>query len=250
MADNTSTWSMDGICLKLSAGDFDSLADVVYRRVCRTTFDQPGFCLLNAGPKLDSPGFRRLMVELKQALAELHAARTGHALVYLSAARFDQQETTRLHLDGGPEECFLMLGYEPSEVDAELAIADYSKCAFDLGMTPKEFLARHNPMFRAGHELLVPYLTRIPCFSRTNYQIVCINNSYAPFSATDSKWQGTLHTASILLPDENQRRVINSTMIANLPSGSTDAISAGQLEEFQTTAAVHRKGYDKHHLDE
>ena len=119
-------------------------------RTCRHEFDQPGFCLLNAGRALDSMGFRRLMADLKQAMAEIHEARTGNTLVYLSAARFDQQTTTKPHLDGGPQECFLMLGYEPSAVDAKLEIADYSKCAFDLGLTPQEFLAKHNPMFQAG----------------------------------------------------------------------------------------------------
>src|SRR6478736_2153469 len=187
------TWPRDSICMRPTLVDVPSIAAGIYDRTCRTNFESPGFCVVNAGHSTDSVAFRQLMVDLKRAMATIHESKTGSTLVYLSAARFDQQETTKPHLDGGPDECFLMLGYEPSVVDAELEISDYAKCAFDLGLSPKEFLVRHNPMFQAGHELLRPYATRIPCFSRTEYQIICINNSSAPFSHRNAKWQGTLH---------------------------------------------------------
>ena len=135
------TWPRDSICLRPSSLDAQSLAANIYDRTCRTDFDAPGFCVVNAGHSVDSVAFRQLMVDLKRTMAAIHESKTGSTFVYLSAARFDQQETTRPHLDGGPDECFLMLGYEPSEVDAELEISDYAKCAFDLGLTPKEFLS-------------------------------------------------------------------------------------------------------------
>ena len=213
-------------------------------------FFRAGFCLLNAGSELGSQGLRRLMVRLKQEMAAIHEARTGRTLIYVSAARFDQQTTTRPHLDGGPAESFLMLGYEPSAVRSELEISDYARCAHDLGMTPQQFLARHNPMFRSGIELLRPYTTRIPCFSQPNYQIVCINNSSSPYSADRTTWQGTLHTATVVDPDEGQRRVINSTMIASVPLGTPESVSAAELDEFQRTTAVRRQGYDKRHLQD
>ena len=190
------------------------------------------------------------MVDLKRAMARIQESRTDSALIYLSAARFDQQETTRPHLDGGPDECFLMLGYEPSDVDSELEISDYAKCAFDLGLSPNEFMAKHNPMFQSGYELLRPYSTRIPCFSRNDFQIACVNNSSAPFSQDQPMWQGTLHTATILSPDESARRVINSTMIALAPKGTPDTISESKQKEFVTTSTVRRRGYDKQHLED
>ena len=49
--------------------------------------------------------------------------------------------TTRPHRDGGPDECLLLLGYEPSSVPAELRMADYSRCAHGLGLTPGEEMA-------------------------------------------------------------------------------------------------------------
>lgn len=241
-------WPRDSICMHPTSRDVSLIAPDVYNRTCRTDFDEPGFCVVNVGPSVDSVAFRRMMVELKCAMTALHASETGNTLIYLSAARFDQQETTRPHLDGGPEECFLMLGYEPSDVDAEVEIADYAKCAFDLGITPNDFLAKHNPMFQSGAEMLGPYSTRIPCFSRTDFQILCINNSSAMFSRNPPTWQGTLHTATILTPDESKRRVINSTMIAPARIGTPDAISESELEEFLTTPVVRRRGYDKLYL--
>ncbi|MEM8672120.1 MAG: hypothetical protein AAGG48_31680 [Planctomycetota bacterium] len=242
------TWSHESICMRPSSLNVHSIATDIYDRTCRTHFDAPGFCLVNVGNSIDSVAFRQLMVDLKRAMTGVHESKTESTLIYLSAARFDQQETTRPHLDGGPDECFLMLGYEPSEVDAVLEISDYAKCAFDLGLSPKEFMAKHNPMFQSGYELLRSYSTRIPCFSRTDYQIICINNSSAPFSQNQQTWQGTLHTASILTPDESKRRVINSTMIGSAPAGTPDAITDFQQQEFITTPTVRRRGYDKRHL--
>lgn len=207
------------------------------------SFDAPGFCVLNVGQGIDSVAFRRLMVDLKREMAAVHEEATGSTLAYLSAARFDQQETTRPHLDGGPDECFLMLGYEPSAIDSEFEIADYAKCAFDLGISPKEFMAEYNPMFRSGYEILRPYTTRLSCFSRADYQIICINNSCSPWSDSRPTWQGTLHRATIPAPDESELRVIDSTMIASVPVGTPDRIDGDELNEFMTTSTVRRRDY-------
>lgn len=63
-------------------------------------------------------------------------------------------------------------------------------------------------------------------------------------------WQGTLHTATILTPDESKRRVINSTMIASVPLGTPDSITESQQQEFITTSTVLRRDYDKPHLED
>jgi len=241
---NTLIWPRASICMRPSSLVVQLTAAGIYGSTCRTDFDAPGFCVVNVGNSIDSIAFRQLLVDLKCAMAKVHESKTESTLIYLSTARFDQQETTPPHLDGGPDECFLMLGYEPSEVDAELEISDYAKCAFDLGLTPKEFMAKHNPMFQPGYELLHPYSTRIPCFSRTDYQIICVNNSSAPFSQDQKTWQGTLHAAKILTPDESKRRVINSAMIASAPIGTPDKITESQQQEFVITSVVRRRVYD------
>lgn len=235
------TWPPDATCIQPSSLDVQAIAPDLYDRICRTDFNGPGFGVVNVGSAISSVAFRQLMVDLKRAMGTIHEHRTGNTLIYLSAARFDQQETTRPHLDGGPDECFLMLGYEPSDVESTLAVSDYTKCAFDLGLSPQEFMAQHNPMFQAGHGLLQPYTTSVPCFSQSDYRILCINNSSAPFSQAQPMWQGILHTATILTPDPSKRRVVNSTMIAPAPWGTPDAITPAQQQEFTSTSAVRRR---------
>lgn len=243
MATAVREWSADSICLQSGQREAAGLAELVYSRVCRTDFSQPGFCLLNLGAQLDSVSFRRFMVEMKQALAALQLRTTGETLAYVSVGRFDQQTSTRPHRDGGPEQSLLLLGYEPSEVDSELEISDYSKCAHDLGMTPQEFLQNHNPMSPAGTAMLRPYATRFPCFSPTNYQLVAINNSSAEYAPDRALWQGTLHTATVLRPDGRLHRIINSTMVARVPAGTPDAMSEADLEDFINTSEISGKSY-------
>ena len=124
------------------------LAAIVYERVCRTGFDAPGFYLIDLSPKTSSESLRQVMLSLNDGLRDIHRDHAARDLVFLSAGRFDQRVTTKLHRDGGPDECFLMLGYEPSEVVAEIAIADYAKCAHDMGLSAGEFLDHHNPDVR------------------------------------------------------------------------------------------------------
>lgn len=236
-------WPADSLCLHSSPGDVSQIARDVWQRTCRTDFDEPGFCVVNLTGDVDSHSLRRAMVELKRAMGILNEAHSGRALRYLSLGRFDQQTTTKPHLDGGPDECFLMLGYEPSDVESELEIFDYSRCAFDLGITPKQFMDRHNPMFQAGYDLLRPYSTRVPCFSPREFQIICINNSSARYSSGVT-WQGTLHTATVHDPDVSKRRVINSTMIASVEQGTAASVSIAEQQQFVQTSLVRRRGHD------
>lgn len=233
----TQSWSAADFCMATSPDEarrhLSNLAETVYIRVCRARFNSPGFCLIDLGAAASSPSLRRLMVELKEQLRIIHRSRARRDLVFRSAGRFDQQVTTKLHRDGGPDECFLMLGYEPSPVASEIAIADYSKCAHDMRLTPNEFLGKFNPMFAVGEELLRPYTTRVACFSNRNFQILLINNSIASYAGEEGEgaWQGVLHTATIRNPSEAQRRVVNSTMIASVPLGTPEPLSEEGLQE-------------------
>lgn len=240
------SWSEADFCFALSAGEAErhraDLAAAIYERACRTDFLAPGFCLLNLGTQLTSRSFRSLILALERAMQPLHRARLGRDLVLLSAGRFDQQATTKPHRDGGPDECLLMLGYEPSTVQADLLMSDYSRCAYDLGMTPREFLDQHNPMFVAGERLLQGYTTRVSCFCNQNYQILFVNNSSASFSVEIPAWQGVLHTAAIRKPDPSARRVVNSVMVASVPVGVLGPISESAQEEFVQSELVRGRG--------
>lgn len=249
-----SPWTPADFCLTESfvhaQGHTAELARELYRRVCRTDFSVAGFCLCDLGTEPSSEQFRRLMIDLVHAMGEIHRVHSGHDLAMVSAARFDQQVTTKPHRDGGPNECFLMLGYEPSPIRSTLSMSDYARCAFDLGLTPAEFLEQHNPMFAAGLQLLQDYTTRVDCFSNRHYQLLLINNSIAAYSDTVPVWQGVLHTAAIENPDASVCRVVNSIMVASVPADSATAVSHGEQEEFVRTKQVRRRGYDKPELDE
>ena len=241
-------WTRDQVYLVPTVVNPTAIAAQIYNRVCRTDFTVPGFCVVKLGLSLSSIEFRKLMVELTREMGVLHQRQTGKTLIYISAGRFDQQTTTRPHLDGGPEESLLMLGYEPTHVQSEVEISDYTQCAQHLGISPKEFMAQHNPMFHAGFELLRPYAYRLNEFDVAAYQIVVINNSSAPIDG--KSWLGVLHTATILTPDESQRRVINSTMIAPALPGTPDLVPAHDLRELIHTSLARPKGHHKPYLED
>jgi hypothetical protein len=241
-------WNAKDVCIDPELMDVTDLAERMYAKTCRTNFEQPGFCLIRLGHRVDSVGLRNLMWELKERLARLHESTAGKTVVFESATRFDQQQSTKLHRDGGPKDSLLMLGYEPSDVASSVTIADYSRCAHDMGLSPETFMAMHNPMFPSGASLLLPYTTVLPCFDHREYLILFINNSCN--ECEGDKWQGVLHAASIPLPNESKRRVINSTMLFEAPRGTTDTVTEEEQTEFRTTTAVKRRGYDKINLED
>lgn len=210
-------------------------AGEVFARVFRTGFDQPGFAILVLPANVTSEALRGSMVALKECLSELHAAQCGEALEYLSLGRFDQQTTTRLHLDGAPERSFLMLGYEPTSVRSEFQIADFSCCAHALHLSPDEFLRLHNPIFSSGAALLKDHVTTLADWHEDRPRIVVINNSIAT-PGTQGATYGVLHGASIPMPDPQASRVINSTMIAPVCFVSGDP--AMQVREFVSTDKI------------
>src|SRR5262245_32148457 len=127
--------------------DAAGLAGRVAPAVFRTDFEAPGWALLDLGLGLEPRAFRGLLVALGEALAGLYQAQFGGRLSWVSLSRFDQQNSTRPHRDGGPDASLLVLGYEPTEVPSRLWLLDYSKAAHERGITPAEFLDCCNPAF-------------------------------------------------------------------------------------------------------
>ncbi len=216
----------------LESTDVRREAEAVFERVFRSDFSQPGFAVLVLPAGVGSHELRRSMTMLKERLSELHMERWGEPLEYLSLGRFDQQTTTRLHLDGAPERSFLMLGYEPTQVRSEFHIADFARCASDLGITPVEFMRDHNPMFSGGTDLLRDQVTTIADWPEDRPRIVIINNSMAEpgvFGAT----LGVLHGATIPSPNPQASRVINSSMMA--PACFATCDPAMHVQQFIST---------------
>lgn len=236
-------WNASDYLFDLSTGPQTRLgADVerVFDAAWRFDFSAPGFCVLGLGPDVDSHALRSLMLNLKGRLSEVGGHRGGIRFAYRSLGRFDQQETTRFHLDGAPERSLLVLGYEPSAVRSRLALADYTRCAHDLGIGPGRFLDEFNPMYRRGEEMLAPYVTELVEPARGHSQILLINNSSLPYSEARTNPLGVLHKAEILNPDPSERRVVNSMMLA---AGVAEEVGEEQLRAFIATEEVSKKFY-------
>ena len=207
--------------------DFQNLYDLVWR----TDFGMPGYAAIDL-PDHDSFALRRLMIEVQRAFTAISLSRGRKPFTIRSLGRFDQQVTTKFHLDGAPPESLLVLGYEPSTVGSVLRMADYSRAAHDLGMSPKEFLDRHNPMFTASEKLLQPYIAVVPAPPPGAARLVLVNNSKMPFDGVSP--QGVLHQASIPIPDTTAFRIINSMMLAT----EGENVSEHSLETFLTTRDI------------
>lgn len=215
-------------------------AGAILDAVWRFDFSAPGFCLLDLGPAVDSHQLRSRMLDLKERLSEVGSRQCGVCFAYRSLGRFDQQETTKFHLDGAPDQSLLMLGYESSKVRSRLSLADYSRCAHDLGIEPKRFLDELNPMYRKGAELLARYVTELPQPKEGHARILLINNSSLPYTDARSNPLGVLHKAEIINPDESERRIVNSIMLA---AGVPEEIDEETLRSFVATEEISQKLY-------
>ena len=88
---------------------------------------------------------RRLATELSETGQRLH----GRGLEPTALTMFDQGETTPFHVDGGPNESLLMLGYEPTWRASLLRVACLPTCAAQAGMSTRNFVeAYHGAMSR------------------------------------------------------------------------------------------------------
>jgi hypothetical protein len=134
----------------------------------------------------------------------------------------------------------LILGYEPSSVISRLFLADFTRAAFDLGITPEQFLNDFNPMYRKGEELLGRYVTELPQPDEGQSRILFVNNSSLPFSDARTNPLGVMHKAIIVTPDDAERRIVNSTMLA---VDDRDEIDQDQQQEFVTTDKISQKVY-------
>jgi hypothetical protein len=219
--------------------NFHAIAERVFHVVWRFDFTAPGFVLLDIGPDVDSHTLRSWMVALKERFSEIAIRGGGKPMLFRSMGRFDQQETTKFHLDGGPAESMLILGYEPSKIQSRLLLADYTHAAFDLGITPAKFLQDFNPMYKNGEEILGPYTTELPQPDQSHSRILLVNNSSLPFNEARMHPLGVMHKAIIVTPNKSERRIVNSTMLVT----EGEEISLEKQREFVRTDKISQKNY-------
>ena len=157
-------------------------------------------------------------------------------------SRFDQRNESKPHRDAAPNQSLLLLGYEPSKVASDVWIADYSACAYQLGLSPQQFLEEFNPMYNKGLNLLAPYMMPLIEFESSAYHILVLNNSCAQLNPKEGNWQGILHCAQTYNPGSGPR-IINSTTVMSLGDGEADAVSASALDIFLTSDNLSEAAY-------
>jgi hypothetical protein len=123
---------------------------------------------------------------------------------------------------------------------SRLFLADFTRAAFDLGITPEQFLQDFNPMYKKGDELPGRYVTELLQPAEGHSRMLVINNSSLPFTAARTNPLGVMHKAIIVTPDEAERRIVNSTMLV---TEGGDEISAEKQEEFVRTDKISQKNY-------
>lgn len=185
----------------------------IHNKVLRHDLSEPGFYWLDAGV-LDSHELRRKMIEI---------SKTFKGFEIYSMSRFDQQNTTKFHLDGGPIPNILVLGYEPSKVKSRLFLADHPCAANDIRVDPKALVTK--AMFGKDEELQ-PYVTELPQPQEGHSYILFINNEAV---------LGVMHKAEI---EKNpaELRMVNSIMLASL-EGDHSRYTDEDLEEYIATDA-------------
>ena len=200
--------------MEIKEVNIKEIAEHCVENVFRTNTDAPGFVHLDFGKDSTSLQLRTIMVALKKELSAFTTRRFNKKLSYHWLVRFDQQVSTPFHLDNAEDQSFLMLGYQPSEVESELYIADYYKYASDKKEASETYLKNFIPVFKGDEAILKPYITKLASFNKHTYKIVLINNSNPKQSR---ETLGVFHKAKIKKPDLNKSRIVNS-MIFNMLS--------------------------------
>jgi hypothetical protein len=218
-----------------SGRELRSTTERMFEQVFRRTFETPGVALLSLGESVTSTELRAFMVNLKGDLDKLYHQRTHRHLGFISMGRFDQQATTKFHLDGSPDEAYLLLGYEPTEVASSLRIADYTRAAYEWGIFPKTLLTARNPMYPGHERELLPFVTPLEPFDPSAAQIVLLNNSSLPFDSNGTNVLGVMHQATIPIPSSYQKRVVNSTMIGSIREPEEEKIDRSRQDVFVET---------------
>jgi len=176
-----------------------TLAHAVFRRVWRTSLDEPGFALIRFRVPVGSHELRRFLLDLAAAFPlEFVPERLG---------RFDQQVSSRFHRDGAPPASLLLLGYEASRVRSRVFAADAERAADAARVPVNEYLAAHNPMTPAGEARMWPVATELAVPVGEPF-VVVLNNSLLP--PGPDRVLGVLHKAEVPDPDPTAERVINS----------------------------------------
>ncbi|WP_109829726.1 hypothetical protein [Reichenbachiella versicolor] len=211
--------------------------NTIYQRVLRTSTDQPGFYYKDLGKDLDSYTFRQTMVEVKNGLSELCQMYTEFQLNYQWLGRFSHQSTSGFHRDSSTPHSVLMLGYEPTEIDSSVSLADYTKLIKEEGLAVEEYFGAKEEINGANKDYPIEdYATELLPFPKDHYRLVILNNS----RSFEEETYGIFHRGEILQKDLSKDRILDSIMLTLCKKGTAEQYSDESVREFIQTDKVER----------
>lgn len=207
-----------------------------FEAVFRSSTEQPGFYYLDLGPNLDSQSFRRIMVELMNGVMSRAESRLGRQLKIQWIGRFDHQHTSRFHRDNAAAHSFLLLGYEPTEIESSASVADYSKWIQTQGLTVEDYFGDPEVNTAADDSELDPVASTLGPFTKNHYRLLLLNNG----KSTTEPALGVFHRGEVTASDSNHDRVINSIMLYLDDGAGSAQPSSQEVEAFITTTRIDR----------
>ena len=206
----------------------------IYSSVFRKDYEEYGFIVISFDMEMNSKLLRKYMFEIKKVLSEKCREEFDERLDFYWLGRFNQQNTTKYHRDNAPKDSYLMLGYEPTEIDSKLSFGDYNQLITKNKIPIDKYYELHNPIFKDGEELLKPFISQVKNFDNRTYKIVLMNNS----DLSSKKTYGILHKAEIIEKDLDQPRVINSMMLYMKPMNEPNYKTKEEEIEFLETDKI------------
>ncbi len=209
----------------------------IYEAVFRSATTQPGFYYQDLGAQMDSKTFRQKMIALKVGLSEICTLRANKQLNFQGIGRFSHQQSSRFHRDSAEAHSFLMLGYEPTQVDSKVYVADYTKYIEDQNMSLADYFGGDQDVNIANSEqLLAPYITELAPFPKDHYRLLLANNS----KSFEEKTFGVFHRGEVPQAIEGADRVLNYMTLHLCDQGVEDQYDAQTIADFIHTKQVNR----------
>lgn len=226
----------EGLVNNTSAFSRKELNDI-YNGVIRDGTDQPGFYYEDYGDQIDSKAFRQRMVELKEGLSNLCKFRSNKQLNYQWMGRFSHQHTSGFHRDSAAEHSFLILGYEPTNIDSRVYLADYTKMIENQNISLETYFDGNQDVNVASNDSQIEaYVTELTPFPKNHYRLLVINNS----KSFKEKTYGVFHRGEVLQKMDGEDRVLNSLMLCLCDITIEEQHSPEAIMNFVNTDNVNR----------
>ncbi|OJJ21136.1 hypothetical protein BKI52_11245 [marine bacterium AO1-C] len=209
----------------------------IYDAVFRDSTDQPGFYFQDFGSELDSSTFRQKMIALKEGLSNICTLRSNKRLNFQGMGRFNHQHSSRFHRDSAEPHSFLMLGYEPTQVESNVYVADYTKYIEEHRTSLEAYFGGSQDVNTANdEELLAPYITQLAPFPKNHYRLLLVNNS----KSFTEKTLGVFHRGEVLQLVEGEDRILNYMMLHLCDQSVEEQYDELTIRDFINTEKVNR----------